>query len=65
VVQLVECAPGDCKLGGSNPGLEIFFFFFLHNEVRDGGRGGQRPVLGYESLIRRVRAARPEPSNYS
>ena len=45
VVQLVECPPGDRKVGGSNPGLEFFFFFFLHNEVRDRGQGAQRPFL--------------------
>ena len=27
MVQLVECPPGDRKIGGSNPGLEIFFSF--------------------------------------
>jgi len=43
----------------------IKFFFFLHNEVRDEGWGVQRSILGYKSLIRRVRAAQPEPSKYS
>ena len=45
VVHSVECLPGYRKVGGSTPGLEIFSFF-LHNEVRDGGRGAQRPLFG-------------------
>ena len=45
VAKGIERVPGNPKVESSNPELGIIFFFFLHNEVRDGGWGAQRPVL--------------------
>ena len=42
VAKWIVHMPGNQKIAGSNLGWE-YFFSFLHNKVRDGGRGAQRP----------------------